>query len=73
VDSVLTAVDKFYSEVVQRIKPWAPAPPKIRENEAVTPDEAIPEEDILASGGNRDDEDQDRMLVTGSLAAASRS
>jgi hypothetical protein len=73
VDSVLTAVDKFYSEVVQRIKPWAPAPPKIRENEALTPDEAIPEEDILAGGGNRDDEAPDRMPVTGSLAAVSRS
>jgi hypothetical protein len=73
VDSVLTAVDKFYSEVVQRIKPWAPAPPKIRENEAATPDEAIPEEDVLAGAGNRDDEDPDRMPVTGSLAAASRS
>ena len=28
VDTVLTAVDKFYSEVVQHIKPWVPAPPE---------------------------------------------
>lgn len=69
-DSVLTAVDKFYSEVVQHIKPWAPAPPKIREDEAVTLDEPIPEGEILAGGGNRDDEDSNRILVADSLATA---
>jgi hypothetical protein len=35
VDSVLAAVDKFYSEVIQHIKPWAPAPPKVKDNEPV--------------------------------------
>jgi hypothetical protein len=69
---VLTAVDKFYSEVVQHIKPWVPAPPKVKESEAVTPAELIPEDDILAGGGNGHDEDSDRKLVTDSLAAASR-
>jgi hypothetical protein len=71
VDSVLTAVDKFYSEVVQHIKPWVPAPPKVKEAEAVTPDELIPEDDILAGRGNSHDEDSDRKLVTDSLGTAS--
>lgn len=31
--SVVNAVDHFYAEVVQHIKPWAPAPPKIRDDE----------------------------------------
>ena len=63
VDSVLTAVDKFYSEVVQHIKPWAPAPPKVKESEPVTSDEPIPEDEILAGGGNAPDEDPNRELA----------
>jgi hypothetical protein len=70
---VLTAVDKFYSEVVQHIRPWVPAPPKVKESEALTPDELVPEDDILAGGGNSHDEDSDRKLVTDPLATASRS
>jgi len=31
--SVLTAVDRFYAEVVQHIKPWAQAPPKVKDDE----------------------------------------
>src|ERR1700733_12773568 len=61
VDSVLTAVDKFYSEVVQHIKPWAPPPPRIRENDAEASDEPIAEDDILAGGRQHDD--SERMPV----------
>jgi hypothetical protein len=64
VDSVLTAVNKFYSEVVQHVKPWAPAPPKIRDNETAAVDEPISEDDILA-GDDGAREDPDRMVVTG--------
>jgi hypothetical protein len=41
IDSVLDTLDDFYGEVVQHIKPWAAAPPKLREverNEEVSPD-----------------------------------
>src|SRR5580704_6944785 len=72
VDSVLTAVDNFYSEVVQHIKPWSPAPPKVKENEAVAPDDLIPEGDILAGGGNHHDEDSAREPATDSFATAPR-
>ena len=33
VNSVLAAVETFYTNVVQHIKPWNPAPPKVREGE----------------------------------------
>jgi hypothetical protein len=69
---VLTAVEKFYSEVVQHIKPWAPAPPKVKESEAVVPDELISEDEILAGGGTGHDEDLDRRLVTDPLATVSQ-
>jgi hypothetical protein len=69
VDSVLAAVDKFYGEVVQHIKPWAPAPPKIRDNETAVPDEPISGDDILADTGGYH-EDSDGMPVTGTPAVA---
>jgi hypothetical protein len=65
---VLTAVDNFYSEVVQHIKPWAPAPPKVKESEAVIPDELIPEDEILAGGGNLHIEDSTRERAADSFA-----
>jgi hypothetical protein len=33
VNSVLNAVEKFYTEVVQHLKTWNPAPPKVREGD----------------------------------------
>ncbi|HUY50161.1 MAG TPA: hypothetical protein VMV92_31400 [Streptosporangiaceae bacterium] len=49
VNSVLAAVETFYTDVVQHIKPWAPAPPKVRENEATAQDEPAPSNDIPAA------------------------
>lgn len=63
VDSVLSAVDKFYSEIVQHIKPWTPAPPKIRETDAETPDEPIAEDDILAGGGQHREDASEQMAA----------
>jgi hypothetical protein len=34
---VLAAIDRFYAEAVQNIKPWAAAPPKPREDETAPP------------------------------------
>jgi hypothetical protein len=55
VKSVLEAVDKFYADVVQRIKPWALAPPKVREDEAAPPDGPATQDDAPAgeAGGAR--------------------
>jgi len=71
VDSVLTAVDAFYSTVVQHIKPWAPAPPKIRDIDAdVPPDEPITDDTAAdVGGGNR--VDLERALVADTPAAVS--
>ncbi len=71
VDSVLGAVDKFYSEVVQHIKPWAPAPPKVKDNEPVALDEPISTDGILAAGDNPYHDDQGRMLVNDASTAPS--
>lgn len=33
VSSVVSAIDRFYAEVVQHIKPWTQAPPKVKDDE----------------------------------------
>jgi hypothetical protein len=69
VDSVLAAVDKFYSEVVQHIKPWAPTPPKIRDTDAAPSDDPISSEDIVA-GEDGYREDPGQVLVSDAPVAA---
>jgi hypothetical protein len=61
---VLTAVDKFYGEVVQHIKPWAPAPPRVRDNETAALDEPISGDNLLEGDGNRHHDGPDQILVT---------
>ena len=38
IDSLLDAIDDFYECVIQNLKPWMPAPPRLR-----SPDEPLPE------------------------------
>jgi hypothetical protein len=41
VDSVLAAIDSFYEQVIQNLKPWMPAPPKLRSVEEVVEVEPV--------------------------------
>ncbi|MFD0518072.1 hypothetical protein [Paractinoplanes durhamensis] len=41
IDSVLGAVDDFYGQVIQNLKPWMPAPPKLRAAEDVIEAEPV--------------------------------
>lgn len=50
VNSVLAAIEKFYTDVVQHIKPWAAAPPKVRDSESVPADEATPFDGVAVAG-----------------------
>jgi hypothetical protein len=68
VNSVLTAVENFYTDVVQHIKPWNPAPPKVREGEPPLTDEPVPGE---AAGPQPDDlQPDDLQPLTDSALAA---
>lgn len=55
IDSVLDTLDTFYGEVVQHIKPWAAAPPKLREADrtADVPDELV-STDLSSQDGPED-------------------
>jgi hypothetical protein len=61
---VLAAVEKFYTEAVQHIKPWAPTPPKIRESEPLLPDPPTPAD---VPGGLQDDRAGDVSQITSNI------
>jgi hypothetical protein len=42
IDSTLGAIDEFYEQVIQNLKPWMPAPPKLRSPEEVVEPEPVP-------------------------------
>jgi hypothetical protein len=42
IDSVLEAIDSFYEDVIQNLKPWMPAPPKLRSAEESVAVEPVP-------------------------------
>ncbi|MFG3601796.1 stress response protein [Micromonospora chersina] len=44
IDSVVGAVDDFYEQIIQNLKPWMPAPPRLR-----TPEDVQPAEPVAAS------------------------
>jgi hypothetical protein len=41
IDSVLDAIDGFYEQVIQNLKPWMPAPPRLRSPDAVVEPEPV--------------------------------
>jgi hypothetical protein len=43
VSSVVGTVDRFYAEIVEHLKPWTQAPPKVKDEESPRPDESTAE------------------------------
>jgi hypothetical protein len=41
VSSVVNAIDRFYADVVQHIKPWTQAPPKVKDDEPPQADQVV--------------------------------
>lgn len=58
IDSVLDAIDTFYAEVVQDLKAWSAAPPKLRSETDIvaTEQEDVPEELVTTALSSQDDE-----------------
>jgi hypothetical protein len=42
IDSVLDGIGGFYEQVIQNLKPWIPAPPRLRSDDGVEPVEPVP-------------------------------
>jgi hypothetical protein len=54
IDSVLDAVDTFYAQVIQNVKPWMPAPPRMRSDGDIQPTEPVAPSLISASISSQD-------------------
>jgi hypothetical protein len=42
IDSLLGAIDDFYMQVIQNLKPWMPAAPRLRSPDELKPVEPVP-------------------------------
>lgn len=64
IDSVLTAVNSFYVDVLEALRPWAAAPPKLRAAHPTPPDvdETMPEELSSTDYSSQDDVDDGPMV-----------
>jgi len=54
IDSVLDAVDTFYEQVVQNLKPWMPTPPRLRSDEDIEPTDSVAPSLISTSISSQD-------------------
>ncbi|MEU3455807.1 stress response protein [Micromonospora sp. NPDC006766] len=57
IDSVLDAVDDFYEQIIQHLKPWMPTPPRLRSPEEVQPAEPVPASLISTAISSQDSPD----------------
>jgi len=73
VDSVIIAVNRFYTEIVQHIKPWAPAPPKIRDSEPTEQNGPLSGEDVPVPANGSHRAGLAQSFVTGTREEASTS
>lgn len=67
IDSVLTAVNGFYADVLESLRPWAAAPPKLRPAHPTPPDidETLPRGLASTDYSSQDDVDHMVMLPEG--------
>lgn len=59
IDSVLGATDDFYEQVIQNLKPWMPAPPRLRSADEVQPTEPVPTSLVSTAISSQDGPDVD--------------
>lgn len=66
IDSVLNAVDDFYEQVIQNLKPWMPAPPRLRSSDDLQPTEPVRESLVSTAISSQDGPDTERVPVQAS-------
>jgi hypothetical protein len=55
IDSVVDAINGFYEQVIQNLKPWMPAPPRLRSAEDVQPVEPVSPSLVSTALSSQDD------------------
>jgi hypothetical protein len=69
IDSVLSATDDFYEQVIQNLKPWLPAPPRLRSADDVQPTEPVPTNLISTAISSQDGPDTAPATVSTDTAS----
>ncbi len=70
IDSVLAAIDSFYEEVIQNLKPWMPAPPKMRSPEETVEVEPVSPALVSTAISSQDGPQFEATAVPSSAAAS---
>jgi hypothetical protein len=64
IDSVLSSVDSFYQLVIQNLKPWMPAPPRMRPADEPQPTEPVPTSLVSTAISSQDGPAPDPAVAT---------
>ncbi|MEV0719428.1 stress response protein [Asanoa sp. NPDC050611] len=70
IDSVLAAIDDFYEQVLQSLKPWMPAPPRLRSTDEPTTAEPVAPSLIATAISSQDGPDPVRIPKPGARTDA---
>jgi hypothetical protein len=65
----LSATDDFYEQVIQNLKPWLPAPPRLRSADDVQPTEPVPTNLISTAISSQDGPDTAPATVSTDTAS----
>ncbi|MDG4749810.1 stress response protein [Micromonospora sp. WMMD718] len=72
IDSVLHAVDDFYEQIIQNLKPWMPAPPRLRTSEDVIPVQPVASSLVSTAISSQDSPEFDTEGTPGGSGSSDR-
>ncbi len=73
IDSVLHAIDDFYEQIIQNLKPWMPAPPRLRTSEDVIPVQPVASSLVSTAISSQDSPEFDTRETPGTSGSPDRS
>ncbi|MDO3682620.1 stress response protein [Micromonospora sp. C28ISP2-4] len=73
IDSVLHAIDDFYEQIIQNLKPWMPAPPRLRTSEDVIPVQPVASSLVSTAISSQDSPEFDTRETPGTPGSPDRS
>jgi hypothetical protein len=68
IDSLLDAIDAFYEQVIQNLKPWIPAPPRLRSADEIQPTEPVTPSLVSTAISSQDGTDTTAVPAMGPTA-----
>ncbi|MFD6661833.1 stress response protein [Micromonospora chalcea] len=72
IDSVLHAIDDFYEQIIQNLKPWMPAAPRLRTSEDVIPVQPVASSLVSTAISSQDSPEFDTQGTPGGSGSSDR-